>query len=83
MARALQALLQTWFSVAALFCVGLCAHPAAAELVNENLLAGVPSGYKVGFHDKQGNFGDDRVGAGQGDRQQLDRNGDGADITRI
>ena len=56
MAKALQALLQTWLSVAALFCVALGAHPAAAELVNENLLAGLPSGYKVGFHDKQGNL---------------------------
>jgi hypothetical protein len=26
--------------------------PAAAELVNENLLAAVPDGYKIDFHDK-------------------------------
>ncbi len=31
----------------------LWAHPAAADLVNENLLAGAPPGYKVGFHDKK------------------------------
>ena len=27
-----------------------------AELVNENLLQNLPSGYKVGFHAKQGNM---------------------------
>jgi hypothetical protein len=56
MAKALQAVLQTSFTIAALFCAALCAYPAAAELINENLLAGAPSGYKVGFHDKQGNL---------------------------
>jgi hypothetical protein len=56
MAKTLQAALQTSFSLAALFCVGLFARPVAAELVNENLLAGLPPGYKVGFHDKQGNL---------------------------
>jgi hypothetical protein len=39
-----------------LLLAALAVRPAAAELVNENLLAGLPSGYKVGFHDKQSNL---------------------------
>jgi hypothetical protein len=48
MLRSLRVVLQILFVLAA-----LCARPALAELVNENLLAAAPPGYKVGFHDKK------------------------------
>jgi hypothetical protein len=47
MLRSLRVVLQIPFVLAA-----LCAHPAMADLVNENLLAGAPPGYKIGFQDK-------------------------------
>jgi hypothetical protein len=34
-------------------CALLFARPAAAELVNENLLTGLPPGYKIAFQDKK------------------------------
>lgn len=37
----------------ALIVLAFGAGPALAELVNENLLAGAPPGYKVGFRDKK------------------------------
>lgn len=39
-------------TIAAGFVLALVAGPAAAQLVNENLLVGMPAGYKVGFNDK-------------------------------
>jgi hypothetical protein len=48
MARVLQTVLRTSLILAL-----LCANAAGAGLVNENLLAGAPPGYKVGFHDKK------------------------------
>ncbi len=53
MARMPQAILQTSLIVAALFSGAFCARPVAAELVNENLLAPAPLGYKIGFRDKK------------------------------
>jgi hypothetical protein len=29
-------------------------QPASAQLINENLLAGLPPGYKIGFNDRKG-----------------------------
>jgi hypothetical protein len=49
MVRALRVLLQIFLILAA-----FCAPPALAELVNENLLAPAPPGYKVGSHDRKG-----------------------------
>jgi hypothetical protein len=50
MARVPRAILQTLLILVALF---YCARPAAAELVNENLLAPAPPGFKIGFRDKK------------------------------
>jgi hypothetical protein len=52
MRQLLPTMMRTSFVMALVF-GAFCARPAAAELVNENLLAGLPSGYKVGFHDKK------------------------------
>ncbi len=51
-----RSMMRTSWILAALCFAALCARPAAAQLVNENLLAGLPSGYKVGFHDKKNNL---------------------------
>lgn len=51
MGRLPRAIVQTLILGA--FYAGLWALPANAELVNENLLAAEPPGYKVGFHDKK------------------------------
>jgi hypothetical protein len=48
MLRTLRVVLQISFVLAA-----LAVRPAAAELINENLLAGAPPGYKIGFRDKK------------------------------
>jgi hypothetical protein len=53
MARVSRAIMQTSLMFVALFFGAVCARPAAAELVNENLLAGAPPGYKIGFRDKK------------------------------
>ena len=53
MATKPRAILQTSLMLVALFAAALCTRPAAAELVNENLLAPAPPGYKIGFRDKK------------------------------
>jgi hypothetical protein len=44
-----------WAAIAALLLL-LAAAPARAHLVNENLLVGLPPGYKVGWQDRKPNL---------------------------
>jgi hypothetical protein len=44
-----------WAAIAALLLL-LAAAPARAQLVNENLLVGLPPGYKVGWQDRKPNL---------------------------